>query len=299
MRSVPTSLYTLFRHFYILWGIYAPVGGWYLPGPLPTLVVNTIFLKMASGVGVWGLLFWPYVLFGVSGMMVWSLLAAPNLEVFGSYFSFVPLFWSEFQLSQVWFLCNFSLEDVCQFFKCIKFFCAYGYKRGGWWWIFQCADQLCCRTDGCIGGVNTWRNGVLRKECPCVCNTLFSCVGNVEFITPLVINCRSYVTALYPVMYPCAPSVGFSWTMTLVPGGAKDVLLESNFPSVIACAEIFWLRLEGLSMFNVICVWSRSLFHRCIVNSLSVPLIPEKKLVYVLISLSAAFLLCISGGANW
>ena len=31
--------------------------------------------------------------------------------------------------------------------------------------------------------------------------------------------------------------LGFSLTMTLVPGGSKGVLLKSKFPSIIACAE--------------------------------------------------------------
>ena len=65
--------------------------------------------------------------------------------------------------------------------------------------------------------------------------------------------------------------------MTLVPGGAKGISLKSKFPSIVACAEIFGLRIEGPGMFNVICVCYMSLYHRCIGNILSVPLRNETK----------------------
>ena len=75
------SLCTLFSHFLCLVGIYEPVGGWALPGPLPTLMVNTPFFQMGYGVGVWVLLVYPQVLFGVLGLMVWSLLVDPTFGV--------------------------------------------------------------------------------------------------------------------------------------------------------------------------------------------------------------------------
>ena len=95
MSSGPTSLYTFFDRFYIFWGIYASVGGRALPVMLPPSVVNTPFLQMVYGVGLWVLLFYPYALFGVSGLLVWSLLAALASEVAGSYVACVPLFWSD------------------------------------------------------------------------------------------------------------------------------------------------------------------------------------------------------------
>ena len=82
---------------------------------------------------------------------------------------------------------------------------------------------------------------------------LCSCVENLDFITPVVLNLWPYVPALELVMGPCAPSVGFLWTMTLVTGGAKDLLLNSKFPSIIAHDEIFGLLIEGLIMSNMIC----------------------------------------------
>ena len=33
--------------------------------------------------------------------------------------------------------------------------------------------------------------------------------GNVDFITPVVLNCWSYVPNLYPMLTPCAPYVEF------------------------------------------------------------------------------------------
>ena len=45
-------------------------------------------------------------------MMVWSLLAAPPLDMIGSYFDFVPLFWSDFQLYQLWYFLWFVL-GIC------------------------------------------------------------------------------------------------------------------------------------------------------------------------------------------
>ena len=44
---------TLSYHFYVWWGICAPVKGWALSVPLPPLVMNTPFLHMWCGLGVW------------------------------------------------------------------------------------------------------------------------------------------------------------------------------------------------------------------------------------------------------
>ena len=44
---------------------------------------------------------------------------------------------------------------------------------------------------------------------------------------------------------------GFSWTMTLVPGGASGVLLKSNAPYSWAYAERFGLRWEARSRLRV------------------------------------------------
>ena len=46
--------------------------------------------------------------------------------------------------------------------------------------------------------------------------------------------------------------LGFSLTMNLVPGGSKGVLLNSKLPSIILRSGILGLRIEGLSMLNVI-----------------------------------------------
>ena len=51
------------------------------------------------------------------------------------------------------------------------------------------------------------------------------------------------------------------WPWCLV---VPEVFLKSNFPPIIACTEICGLSLEGLSMFNMICAWYRSLPHICI-----------------------------------
>ena len=56
---------------YVLWGICAPVGGWALPGPFPLSVVNNYFLQMGYGVGVGLFLVYPYVLFGLFGLLLW------------------------------------------------------------------------------------------------------------------------------------------------------------------------------------------------------------------------------------
>ena len=56
MSNGPTSLFTFFSHFCVLWDICAPVGGRALPGQFLPSVVNNPFLKMKSGVGVWFLL---------------------------------------------------------------------------------------------------------------------------------------------------------------------------------------------------------------------------------------------------
>ena len=59
-----TSLYTFFNHVHVLWGICERVGGWKLPVLLPPLAVNTTFLQIGFGVGVWVFLIYPYVFFG-------------------------------------------------------------------------------------------------------------------------------------------------------------------------------------------------------------------------------------------
>ena len=56
----------------------------------------------------------------------------------------------------------------------------------------------------------------------------------------------------------------------------SKVFVEVKVPLNQHVRENFGLPLEGLSIFNVICALSRSLYHRCIGNSFSVPLIPKK-----------------------
>ena len=78
--------------FYVLWGIYLPDWERTLLGPFPPSVVNTPFLKMGYGVGVLVLLVYPYVFFGVLGLLVlWMLVDSPS-EVAGSYFFLLHYF---------------------------------------------------------------------------------------------------------------------------------------------------------------------------------------------------------------
>ena len=85
-----------------------------------------------------------------------------------------------------------------------------------------------------------------------------------------------------------------------MPIGAKCVLLKLKLTSIITCAEMLGLRLEGLIMLDVSYAWSSSLSHSCISNILSLPLRSDTKwFFHVLISPSSKFLMYMSGGANW
>ena len=153
---------------------------------------------------------------------------------------------------------------------------------------------------GCISRVNSWQSGVISKQSHCVWNMFYSCVVNIYFITPVFLNLWSYVTVLYPVISLCSTSVGVFMNYDLYVWCFQSFLLKLIFLSIIVCAEIFGLRLEGLIVFNVICDCSRSLPHRFIGDILSITLIHETKwFLRFLIALFAAFLLCMLGGANW
>ena len=150
-----------------------------------------------------------------------------------------------------------------------------------------------------------WRSKFLVLWCSqeimplCLQYVLLLCWKYI-YLTLLLLNFQSCVPALYPIMVPCVTSVGFFIKYYIVTCWCQRCSVEVK---VDLHNHVRW-NLPVVSWspehFNVICAWSRSIFHMCIVNILSFPIIPETKLfLSVLISLTTAFLLYMSDGSNW
>ena len=129
MRSSPTSLYTFFRRFYVLWGIYETFQGRILTGLLPPLVVSTPFIQMGYGLGVWVFLFYPFSCLGCWLLCYIHCLWIQPLRCIGPIFLLFHYFGLSFSCLKFGIFCDLSLEDVFQFSKCINFFVPKGANR--------------------------------------------------------------------------------------------------------------------------------------------------------------------------
>ena len=91
----------------------------------------------------------------------------------------------------------------------------------------------------------------------------------------------------------------FSWTSTLVPGGAIGVVLKSKLPNNAAYADNDWFRRAERSKFNVILHCGRSRSHSREGNCGSHVYKPAIRwFLYVRIARSAAFRRWMCGGTN-
>ena len=70
-----------------------------LLGTLPPLVVNSPCPKMGFSLGSWLVVFLPFSLFGVTGMIPWRLFVFPTSELSGTKSHPVTLFSSDFLLA--------------------------------------------------------------------------------------------------------------------------------------------------------------------------------------------------------
>ena len=115
------------------------------------------------------------------------------------------------------FWCDLALEDVCNMLVAngdagAEFFSA----------LIRSVDAWVAAFEDEIPGIVV----LSEKKEDCVYNTLCDCVGNGGFITPVGINCRSYVPHFYSILDPCVLSIGIFMEYYLGDWWFKKCFLE-------------------------------------------------------------------------
>lgn len=77
---------------------------------------------------------------------------------------------------------------------------------GSWLRVAEHVDELlCCVVRGCLGRGEGWHLTMVGEEIGCACDALAFCLGYMEFVTAVMLECWPKIPRLFSMWCPTLP----------------------------------------------------------------------------------------------